>query len=195
MFTDGGYRRSMRVFQHRVFQHVGELIEHLDVLGRTPSTENAAFTELDHGLQCAELLRRADPDDMELQIAGLVHDVAHVWDAPGQPRHGTMGADAVRGVLGARVANLVEGHVPAKRYLVATMPEYFALLSPDSVMTLESQGGPMDDVEVDEFEQDPDHLGMVALRAADDGAKVPGAAVPSLDFWLPTLRMVAGAPR
>ena len=36
-----------------------------------------------------------DPDDEELQVAGLVHDLAHVWDAPGQPRHGTMGADAV----------------------------------------------------------------------------------------------------
>jgi len=190
MFTDGGYRPCMQVFHD-----VDELIEHLRLLGRTPSTENAAFTELDHGLQCAELLRRADPDDAELQVAGLVHDVAHVWDAPGQPRHGTMGADAVRTVLGERVANLVQGHVPAKRYLVATMPEYFTLLSPDSVMTLEAQGGPMDDVEVDEFEQDPDHLGMVALRAADDGAKVPGAQVPGLEFWLPTLRTVAGAPR
>jgi predicted HD phosphohydrolase len=179
----------------QVFQHVDELIEHLRTLGCTPSAENDAFTELDHGLQCAQLLRSADPDDEQLQIAGLVHDVAHVWDAAGQPRHGTMGADAVRPVLGERVANLVAGHVPAKRYLVATMPEYFTLLSPDSVMTLDAQGGAMDDVEVEEFEQDPDHLSMVALRAADDGAKVPGAVVPDLEFWLPTLRRVAGGTR
>jgi predicted HD phosphohydrolase len=177
----------------RVFQHVDELIEHLRLLGLTTSAENDHFTELDHGLQCAELLRRADPDDEELQIAGLVHDLAHVWDGPGQPRHGTMGADAVRSLLGDRVANLVQGHVPAKRYLVATLPEYFGLLSADSVMTLEAQGGAMDDVEVEEFERDPDHLGMVALRAADDGAKVPETVVPDLDFWLPTLRSVAAS--
>jgi predicted HD phosphohydrolase len=179
----------------RVFQHVDELIEHLWLLGVTPSAESERFTELDHGLQCAELLRRADPDDEELQVAGLVHDLAHVWDGPGQPRHGTMGADAVRAVLGDRVANLVQGHVPAKRYLVATIPEYFDVLSPDSVMTLEAQGGAMDDVEVEEFELDPDHLGMVALRAADDGAKVPDAVVPDLGSWLPTLRRVAEARR
>jgi predicted HD phosphohydrolase len=179
----------------QVFQHVDELVEHLVALGLTPSAECDRFTELDHGLQCAELLRRADPDDEELQIAGLVHDLAHVWDSPGQPRHGTMGADAVRPLLGRRVANLVQGHVPAKRYLVATVPEYFDLLSTDSIMTLEAQGGAMDDVEVDEFERDPDHLGMVALRAADDGAKVPGTIVPDLNFWVPTIRRVAAAQR
>jgi hypothetical protein len=34
---------------------------------------------------------------------------------------------------------------------------------------------------------------MVALRAADDGAKVPETVVPDLDFWLPTLRSVAAS--
>ena len=179
----------------QVFHDVDELIEHLRLLGVTPSAESDRFTELEHGLQCAELIRRTDPDDLELQIAGLVHDLAHVWDGPGQPRHGTMGAEAVRTLLGARVANLVQGHIPAKRYLVATVPEYFELLSPDSVMTLDAQGGAMDDIEVAEFELDPDHLGMVALRAADDGAKVPDAVVPDLEFWLPTIRRVAESHR
>ena len=84
--------------------------------------------------------------------------------------------------------------MPAKRYLVATIPEYFDLLSPDSVMTLEAQGGPMDDTEVREFEADPDCTAMVALRVADDSAKVPGAVVPGLEFWIPVIRSVAIRP-
>jgi predicted HD phosphohydrolase len=172
----------------QTFQHADELIEHLRILGATVSAESDLMTELDHGLQTAALLRQTDPDDFELQVAGLVHDLAHPWDGPGQPRHGTMGANAVRGVLGEQVASLVQGHVAAKRYLVATVPEYFTVFSADSVMTLQQQGGSMDDTEVDEFESDPDHLRMVALRVADDGAKVPGAQVPGLDFWIPTIR-------
>lgn len=172
-----------------------QLIEHLDELGRLVSVESDQTTELDHGLQTAALLRSTDPDDFELQIAGLVHDLAHPWDGPGQPRHGTMGADAVRDLLGPRVAALIEGHIPAKRYLIATLPEYFAVLSPDSVMTLQQQGGPMDDVEVAEFEADPEYLGMVALRVADDSAKVPGAAVPGLDVWIPTIRSLSRTRR
>ena len=34
---------------------------------------------------------------------------------------------------------------------------------------------------------------MVALRIADDHAKVPGAVVPGLDHWLPSIRKVAAA--
>jgi predicted HD phosphohydrolase len=178
----------------KVFRNVDELIEHLLWLGTLPSVEDERFTELDHGLQTAALLREHHTDDASLQIAGLVHDVAHPWDVAGQPRHATMGAAAVLDLYGPRVANLIAAHVPAKRYLVATIPEYFDVLSPDSVMTLEAQGGPMDDVEVREFEADPDCTAMVALRVADDSAKVPGAVVPGLEFWIPTLRGLAIRP-
>ncbi|MEI8238336.1 MAG: HD domain-containing protein [Actinomycetota bacterium] len=176
-----------------VFANVEEIIQHLEWLGTMLSAESDEFTELDHGLQTAAILQREHADDPELQVAGLVHDLAHPWDGPGQPRHGFMGADAVRKVLGERIASLVEGHVPAKRYLVAAVPEYADVLSPDSVMTLAAQGGPMDDREVAAFEADPHCAGMVALRVADDHAKVPGAVVPSLDHWIPIIRTVAHA--
>jgi predicted HD phosphohydrolase len=178
----------------RRFGSVDELLDHLRELGRTPSVEGPGLTELDHGLQSAALLLSAAPDDAELQVAGLVHDLAHPWDGPGQPRHATMGAAAVTDLLGARIATLIRAHVPAKRYLVATCPGYAALLSADSVMTLEAQGGPMSPAEVAAFEQDPDAAAMVALRLADDGAKIPGAVVPGLDHWEPVLRAV-GARR
>src|SRR5215510_13579646 len=101
----------------RVFRAADELIEHLELLGTTASVEASGLTELDHGLQCAALLCQRHPNDVELQIAGLVHDLAHPWDGPGQPRHAALGARAVRALLGSRIADLIAGHVPAKRYL------------------------------------------------------------------------------
>jgi predicted HD phosphohydrolase len=177
---------------HR-FDHADDLIEHLRVLGRTVSVEDPALTELDHGLQTAALLEQVAPHDLELQVAGLVHDLAHPWDGPGQPRHAGMGAIAVTSLLGHRVADLIRSHVPAKRYLVATRPHYAALLSPDSVMTLAAQGGPMDGPEVAAFEAQPGHEAMVELRVADDAAKVVGAQVPPLEHWLRAIHLVAAA--
>ena len=177
----------------RRFRDVEELIDHLRTLGATTSVENDHLTELDHGLQCGALVAVERPDDLEAQVAALVHDLAHPWDSAGQPRHATMGAIAVADVLGERVAELIRSHVPAKRYLVATRPDYAGRLSPDSVMTLEAQGGPMSPEEVAEFERHPDLDAAVVLRIADDGAKIPGAVVPGLDTWLEVIRSVAAA--
>ena len=191
--SPGGYSRLVTepFPRPRRFVSVAELIEHLQCLGNAPSVELADFTELDHGLQTAAHLLEAAPDDLELQVAGLVHDLAHPWDGPGQPRHASMGALAVEDLLGKRVADLIRAHVPAKRYLVSTRGEYFGHLSPDSVMTLAAQGGPMSATETAEFESQTDWRATVELRIADDKAKVSGVQVPSLDSWEPIVRMVA----
>ena len=175
----------------RRFVDVEDLISHLRGLGAVASVEAEGFTELDHGLQTAALLVEMLPGDTEALVAGLVHDLAHPWDGPGQPRHASMGAIAVRGILGDRVADLIVSHVPAKRYLVATRPDYFARLSPDSVMTLAAQGGPMSDAEVADFEREGDLDAKVALRIADDGAKVAGHVVPALDVYEGAIRELA----
>lgn len=174
-----------------VFTEITDLIAHLGWLGTLGSVEGVGLTELDHGLQTAALLELTHPHDLEVQVAGLVHDLAHPWDGPGQPRHAGMGARSVRQLLGDRVASLILSHVPAKRYLVATRSDYAALLSPDSVMTLAAQGGAMSTTEVAEFAAHPDAQASVALRMADDGAKIPGAVVPGLEHWIPVLRAVA----
>jgi predicted HD phosphohydrolase len=180
----------------RRFATVDDLIDHLAGLGSLDSEEatgNArTFTELDHGLQCAALLEAAAPGDLELQVAGLVHDLAHPWDGPGQPNHHRLGADAVRDLLGARVAALVEAHVDAKRYLVTVDPAYRATLSPGSIHTLAAQGSDLSPAEVAAAEALPHWAAAVALRRADDGAKVPGADVPPLEHWTPIIRTVAG---
>ena len=172
-----------------MFTTVDDLLDHLRRLATIGSDEGLAFSELDHGLQTASLLARYRPDDVELQVAGLVHDLAHPWDGPGQPEHHRMGARAVEALLGPRVAFLIESHVDAKRYLVATDATYE--LSPGSVATLEAQGGPMTVDEIAMAEASPDWDSAVALRRADDGAKVVGADVADLEHWIPAIRSVS----
>lgn len=176
---------------NRVFTDPREVLDHLATLGATPSDEGLAFTELEHGLQTAALLAHSHPDDVELQVAGLLHDVARPWDGPGQPLHHRLGAEAVRPLYGDRVARLVEGHVPAKRYLVSVDPAYRSALSSTSTDTLTAQGGGLDPDEEAAFAADPDLDALLALRRADDRAKVPGAVVPDLAHWEPLLHRLA----
>jgi len=145
--------------------------------------DDEALDLLAHGLQCAALLAERAPADLELQVAGLVHDIGTVLE-PGRPKtHAATGAHVVGPVLGRRVAALVGGHDRAKRYLVTADPEYRALLSAASVFTLGEQGGPLDDRECADFEADADYDALVMLRRADDEAKVAGRRVPALETW------------
>jgi len=146
---------------------------------------------LSHMLQCAAILERVAPNDPELQIAGLVHDLGTVL-APGRPEtHAGTGAGAIGGLLGPRVAGLVARHDEAKRYLVTTDPRYRHRLSPRSLETLRLQGGLLDPEERAAFLNSPDRDACLTLRRADDAAKAPGARVPGLGHWRGTLEQLA----
>jgi predicted HD phosphohydrolase len=147
---------------------------------------------LDHDLQCAELLRQAYPADEELQVAGLLHDIGHMLVPGDDAGHGRHGAQAVRPLLGDRVARLVELHVVAKRYLAATDAVHAEGLSPSSRRTLVAQGGPMNAAEVAAFQADPDFSAAIALRRADDAGKVVGLEVAPLESWRAVIERVAG---
>ncbi len=145
---------------------------------------------LPHSLQCAARLADVAPDDDELIVAGLVHDIGHRL-RPGHPvEHGTVAADAVRGLFGERVAALVELHVPAKRYLVTVDDGYRASLSTGSIASLEYQGGTLHPTEVTALEARPELEDALVLRRADEAAKDPDAIVPDLDHWLPMVERV-----
>ncbi|MFE7801952.1 HD domain-containing protein [Nocardia sp. NPDC057440] len=148
---------------------------------------------LDHDLQCAALLRQAYPADEELQVAGLLHDIGHLLVPGDDAGHGRHGAQAVRPLLGDRVARLVELHVVAKRYLAATDAAHADELSPSSQRTLIAQGGPMDEREVAQFQADPDFTAAIALRRADDAGKVAGLEVAPLESWRAVIERVAAA--
>ncbi len=139
---------------------------------------------LAHGLQCAAVLREQHPDDVGLQLAGLVHDVGHAVGGT-DPDHARTGADVIRPVLGDRVAALVSLHVDAKRYLAAT--EVYEL-SEASRLSLQRQGAAMSPAEARRFETDAHFADAIALRRADESAKVVGLDVPGLDAWAPVIR-------
>jgi predicted HD phosphohydrolase len=145
----------------------------------------------DHALQTAALLRRWHPADKELQIAGLVHDLGHLLNPGDDARHADTAADAVRPLLGARVARLVQLHVDAKRYLAATEPG--RALSPQSEQTLRVQGGPMTPEEMSWFARDPLAEDAVVLRRADDEGKTVGLAAGDLEDWRQVLEQLAAS--
>ncbi|MET7313390.1 HD domain-containing protein [Streptomyces sp. NPDC005134] len=140
----------------------------------TPDRSGDPVDILDHGLQVAAVLAERHPDDEELQVAGLVHDIGHHLLPGDEAGHGEHAAAAVVGLLGARVARLVALHISAKRYLAAT--DAHLVLSPESARTLGCQGGVMTSEEAAVFEADPDSTAAIALRRADDAGKVVGPA-------------------
>lgn len=171
------------------FRVLGDLVDLMFAMGEIESDERNGMSALDHGLQCAFELSRARPADTQLQVAGLVHDIGHLFG--NDETHGTLGAARVRRLLGERVAALVEAHVTAKRYLVSSDDMYRSVLSPVSRRTLEAQGDLLSPVQQEEFRSSPHFADAVTLRRADDAAKVPGRHVPGLEEWLPTLEKTA----
>ena len=150
--------------------------------------ESVSMTE--HALQAAYFARTAAAPPA-LIVAALLHDVGHlIEDVPSDIADWT--TDAHHEVIGGRwlaqrfrpeVSEPVRLHVPAKRYLLATDAEYFARLSPASVITLKLQGGPMAAHEVAKFETEPFYKDAVRVRQWDDQGKVEGLATPRLSDY------------
>jgi len=153
--------------------------------------DEPAVDGLAHALQCGAILRAEHPEDAELAVAGLVHDIADIAYPNDHRAHETVGAELVEPLLGARVAHLVSAHVAAKRYLVATDPAYRDRLSPRSIETLAAQGGALAHDEQANLATDPDLDAILALRRADERAKDPQASPPPLASWRAVLESVA----
>ncbi|MCL2418270.1 MAG: hypothetical protein FWD04_03185 [Conexibacteraceae bacterium] len=169
-----------------------------EILGACRSMAGLAYDgepvdQLEHALQCAALGREQRPQDPEFVVACLLHDIARAPAVAGIPydgpheHHGEAGARWLTPRVGVRVAWLAEQHVPAKRYIVATDPEYAAQLSEVSARTLVAQGGAMSEPEVVTFRAHPDWEQAVALRLIDDRGKEPGLQVPGVDSYLTEL--------
>jgi len=102
----------------------------------------------------------------------------------GRMSHEILGAKYLL-ILGfpQKVADLVEAHVPAKRYLCATEPQYHEGLSEASKQSLKFQGGAMGAAEVEEWETGPLSQEKAKLRRWDDAAKVVGLEVPGVETY------------
>ncbi len=147
--------------------------------------ERVSMTE--HSLQAAYFAREESAPG-ELVLAALLHDIGHlVEDVPDElgdwtsdARHEETGAGWIAKRLRPEVAEPVRLHVAAKRYLCATDPNYVALLSQASIVTMGLQGGPMSADEVLQFEKERFHRQAVRLRLWDDQGKVAGLKTPGL---------------
>ncbi|MGR4881236.1 metal-dependent phosphohydrolase [Streptomyces sp. LARHCF249] len=116
------------------------------------------------GLRTAALLRRAHPFDKELQIAGLVLDLGELL-RPGDtasPRDHDV-AEAVRPLLGERVARLIRLHARTG-----------------------DEGGPGALAAAG-----PDGEAAATLRQTHDGAGAAGLEAGVLEDWQPVLELVA----
>ncbi|AQG78697.1 phosphonate degradation HD-domain oxygenase [Spirosoma montaniterrae] len=150
-------------------------------------------TQLEHALQTAQLAEKAGAD-RETILAALLHDIGHLlpveaaegyMDGYGTVDHERLGADFLRQRgYSEKIAQLIENHVNAKRYLVFKNPDYFARLSEASLRTLEFQGGPMTSDEAAQFEQHPYFREILQLRGWDEQAKIPGLKTPDLAYYL-----------
>ena len=153
-----------------------------------------AISQRQHALQCATLAERSGAAPA-LVVAALLHDIGHLIDPEAETaanenndlRHEASGARWISELFGDDVLMPIRLHVAAKRYLTGIDENYLAGLSPQSVHSLELQGGPFTEIEAERFIAAPHARDAVLLRRWDDLAKDPDAVTPDLDHFLPVL--------
>ena len=154
-----------------------------------------------HALQSASLARAAGAPD-HLVVAALLHDIGHLvaLDDQGErsdlgvddDHHEAVGARWVAPRFGPDTARSIALHVLAKRYQCTVDPVYVARLSPTSLLTLEAQGGLLDDAGVARFESHPGAAEALLVCEWDEAAKDPDRRSPPIGAFLPELIRAAG---
>ena len=154
-------------------------------------------TMAEHMLQGATLAQ-AQGQSEPLVVAALLHDIGHFTSEFGtfsmndttDKFHEEAGAKVLEAFFPSLVTDCVRYHVAAKRYLCATTPEYFDQLSQASVHSLNLQGGPMSEAEVEEFKQQPNLNDIVAVRYLDDAGKSATMKTHSFSYFAPMVQRV-----
>ncbi|CAO3639814.1 unnamed protein product [Mucor hiemalis] len=159
------------------------------------------ISQLEHSLQAAASAQNANADE-ETILAALLHDIGQFATSANQKQmlcdasaitdldptaldvegHERIGAEYLRNLgFSEKVCQLVESHVPVKRYLTGKHPEYYNGLSAASKLSLKYQGGPYTEEQVLQFEQDPLFKLKVQVRQWDNAAKVVDLKVPNFN--------------
>ena len=156
-------------------------------------------SQIEHMSQSAQLAIANGYDD-EVVMAAFFHDIGNLcvqvslenkMDGYGVISHEKIGADFLRSKgFPERVAQLVENHVQAKRYLTYKLPTYFENLSEASKKTLEYQGGVMSKDEAMAFEQDPLFELSIQMRKWDEKAKEMNIPLIKMDVLKSKCRVI-----
>lgn len=149
-------------------------------------------TQTSHMVQAAMLAMQANADQ-ELVLGAFLHDIGHLighkqkaadMKGLGAINHEAIGAEYLREHhFGERICAVVEGHVAAKRYLVATDKTYAGKLSPASRETLRWQGGAMNEDEIKSFEKHCYRKEIIQVRLWDEGAKDSNAVLLPMSLF------------
>ena len=157
-------------------------------------------TQTEHALQAAELGWRAGASDT-LVVAALLHDIGHLLHGLGEDialqgvddEHERLGAEWLAESFPEGVSQPVLLHVMAKRYRCAVDAAYRDQLSAASRLSLQLQGGPLDQEQANQYRANPFYEDSLLLRSWDEAAKVPGEETESLEFFLQYVSRVAAA--
>ncbi|MCP4791111.1 MAG: HD domain-containing protein [Gammaproteobacteria bacterium] len=152
-------------------------------------------TMAEHMLQGASIAEQNNKSDAVI-AAVLLHDIGHFIGEFGtftmgdtQDRyHEISGAQMLAPFFPPEVTASVYHHVAAKRYLCATKAAYFKRLSPASVHSLNLQGGPMNELEVAEFAQNPYLEEILQVRYLDEAGKKADMQTPTFAHFAPLLQ-------
>ena len=184
---------------YSIEETVNEIVSYLKKAGTEAylGPQEESVTQLAHSLQAAERAQAyldALPADSpllssaftipltDIVLAALLHDVGHMilskpdsWDpsADTSEQHEWVGYRyLLNHGFSDPVAQLVLGHVQAKRYLTYREAGYYERLSDSSRMTLVGQGGPMCEAEALEFEKGDLFPVKLRMRVWDEEAKL-----------------------
>lgn len=149
-------------------------------------------SQASHMIQCA-MEAMAEGGDEDLILGSFLHDIGHLLKHVettdemgnfGVVNHEGLGAQYLKEKgFSNRICAMVENHVNAKRYLVATDETYQSKLSEASLQTLQWQGGPMQKSEIISFERHPFFEDIIKVRLWDEKAKDPNAVLLPLSHF------------
>ena len=149
--------------------------------------EKVTITE--HMIQTAMLAEKTNCSS-SLICSSLLHDYGHfILENPDDlvnknkdGKHEDIGYEFLKKYFVKDVVKPIKHHVKAKRYL-ARDEKYYQLLSEASKISLELQGGIMNDKESKEFESNEFFESSIKLRKFDEGAKKIGLKIKSINEY------------
>ena len=143
----------------------------------------------EHMIQTA-MLAENNHSSKSLICACLLHDYGHfVIEDPDllvsksiDGKHENVGFNFLKYYFKPEVTEPIKLHVQAKRYLCRNK-SYYDLMSDPSKISLELQGGTMNDDEAQKFTSSKFYKDAITLRKYDDDGKIPNVKVKKIDDY------------